>query len=197
MANTKLNKRVQEELVNAIMLGETIENSIKRVGISHKTYYNWINRGRSAPATSPFSTFYKQITLAHEAQFETHLENIKKAGLEGVREITVERVLDKDGNVVSEKQTTRMADSDWRASKAYLELRAPDRFRRRAVEHEHMTDDSNKLNIHLHFDDGERDERADGRHIIDGESTESERDENLTQKTGRIEVKPDKRETTQ
>ena len=157
VAVRKLNRRVQDAIVNAIVEGAKITDAIKHGNIGVRTYYDWMRRGEHAPDTSPYRVFRNAILRAQEAQFDAHLANIHKAGIEGVQETVVERVLDAHGNVVSEKQTTRMTHADWRASKAYLELSAPDRFRRRAIEHDvNVTDDDTpRVNVHLHFDDGE------------------------------------------
>lgn len=194
MANTKLNKQVQDIIVESLTQGAPIVESIKRANISPNTFYLWMNRGEFASDSSRFRKFRIAVTRAKQAQYDTILARIQQAGEEGIPETVLERVVDGNGEIISEKYVTRHVQGDWRALAKYLELSAPDRFRRRELA-EHIAGGSdNKLNVHLHFDDGERDGGDDDRHVIEGESSES--DGGDTPPDRRIEAKPDERQET-
>jgi len=108
---TKLNSEVQKKICDALRAGNTRRASAVYAGITHATFYNWINTGEnprikkdgeSYKEDKPFIDFFDAVTRA-EAECEVyHVANLK-----------------------------RHADTDWRASVEWLKRRKPQEWSER------------------------------------------------------------------
>lgn len=103
---TKLTPKLQETICTYIKQGYTIEQSCALSGITPRTYYNWIKRGKQAK-TGKFFQFFQKAKQAEEIAEAKYLATIIQAAAgnpsEGVR-------------------------GDWRAAAWYLERKNPDRW---------------------------------------------------------------------
>lgn len=98
---TKLNPERQAIIVEAVREGNAIEVAAQAAGISHQTFYNWLERGEKAESGIYFE-FFEAIKKAESEAEQYHVANIKKA---------------------SKKQ--------WQAAAWWLERKFPDRWGRR------------------------------------------------------------------
>lgn len=64
MAKTKLTPELQENFCKAIENGDSILGACGYVGISEKTYYNWIDRAESAKGRTKFVKFKECVDKA-------------------------------------------------------------------------------------------------------------------------------------
>lgn len=104
---------VGPRLIAAVRTGLGGYSAARLVGLHHKTYYNWLDRGRldfeaeikveeetgQRPESSPYSRFYQDICHA-EAEVEQHAVAIWRQAM----------------------------PTDWRAAEAFLKRRFPDNW---------------------------------------------------------------------
>ena len=64
MAKTKLTPELQEKFCNAIENGDSILGACGYVGISEKTYYNWMDRAAEAKTKTKFVKFKECVDKA-------------------------------------------------------------------------------------------------------------------------------------
>jgi len=78
--NTKLTPEVQKKIVNLITAGNYVETACGAVGVSHASFYNWLERGRQGE--QPFLDFLDAVKKAETVSEALYLEYIRKAAPE-------------------------------------------------------------------------------------------------------------------
>ncbi len=101
MAKTKLTRDLAQAIVAAIRAGNYAKTAASAAGISERTFYNWIERGRSE-ASGPYHQFVQSLEEASAASEAAAVATVRAAGLR-----------------------------NWKAAMVFLERRFPDRWRRR------------------------------------------------------------------
>lgn len=133
---TKLDKRLQKQVVKLLSNGVTVTDVCAHVGISKESFYNWLDRGREGEAL--FADFLDAVTRAHNAAKVVAIETIKVAMLPRVETQRVvktysETRLDKDNQPYEYKEVTSTVTrtpmlGDWRAAVEYLKRRYPEEW---------------------------------------------------------------------
>ena len=82
MAKTKLTPELQKEFCNAIENGSSILGACGYVGISEKTYYNWIERAEEAKTRTKFVKFKEAVDKAKAKALHNFEQVITRASLE-------------------------------------------------------------------------------------------------------------------
>ena len=77
---TKLNSRVQNTIVKCLKDGNTRNDSALYAGISHTTFYNWLERGRQGE--EPFLAFLEAVEKAEAQAVVSKVAIIKEAAEE-------------------------------------------------------------------------------------------------------------------
>jgi len=95
MRPTRLTPEVQAKICLAIEMGNSRKVSAEYAGITERTLYNWLNKGRDA-GEGKFFQFFQCFTRAEAECVVWHVANIKK-----------------------------QAKDDWRASLEWLKRRRP------------------------------------------------------------------------
>ena len=123
---TKLSPEIAKRILNAIRAGITREAAIAAAGISHSTFYSWLERGRIARC-GKFPDFLDSLKRAEAAAAIRNITIIQAAALGGqlLEKITTTRP---DGTVVV---IERWSAPCWLAAKWWLERRFPHDWGRR------------------------------------------------------------------
>ena len=74
---TKLNSRVQSTIVKCLKDGNTRNDSALYAGISHTTFYNWLERGRQGE--EPFLAFLEAVEKAEAEAMIANVAIIQRA----------------------------------------------------------------------------------------------------------------------
>ncbi len=74
---TKLTPEVQQKIVGAIAAGNYYEVACAIAGISHTTFYNWLEKGRQGK--KPYVDFLEAVKKAEAANEAKRLQTITKA----------------------------------------------------------------------------------------------------------------------
>ena len=98
---TKLTLDIQKKIVELIEEGQFAETTANCVGITERTYYNWIQRGKNEEC-GPYFQFFQAIEQASAKSEVEALDIIWKA-----------------------------SERDWRAAAWYLERRFPNKWGKR------------------------------------------------------------------
>lgn len=133
---SRLSKEVQEQLTNFISRGHFETMACAACGIPESTYFRWKELGEDhleqrgdrrvlVRAKSPYREFREAVEKAKAQARMIHLENIRSAAFDTVR----------DGD------KTKIVSKNWTASAWYLERTAPEMFGRRDTVVEGKTDD--------------------------------------------------------
>lgn len=133
---SKLNPTIQQDIVNLLTIGATIEDACARVGISPPTFYNWVNAGQSAESGAHFE-FFNAVTHAQSSARVKAVAAIRNAIVgaeqnddttETVTEIRLRK--SKEGEQVPYEYTKTVRRKtvvnyppDWRAAIEYLKRR--------------------------------------------------------------------------
>lgn len=67
--DTKLTPEAQETVIAMFKRGVCVETAMRAINCGHRTYYEWIHRGRAEDADEPYKTF---AVLAEAARAEAH-----------------------------------------------------------------------------------------------------------------------------
>lgn len=134
--NTKLDARLQKQIVKLLKTGVSIKDTCAALGIHHDTYYGWLERG--AAGESPFSEFSEAVSRAHNAAKVTAIGTLRGAmsptkTVKKVKNTFTETRVNVYGREypytrVEEEETTIIAPGDWRAAVEYLRRRFPDEW---------------------------------------------------------------------
>lgn len=133
---TKLNPTIQQEIVNLLSIGATIEDACARTGIGVSTFYDWLERG-AKNANTPFAEFSEAITRAQAVARTNAVIAIRTAviGTEQTTDdnetVTETRLRKgKEGEQVPyeytktvKRRTVTKLPPDWRAAIEYLKRR--------------------------------------------------------------------------
>lgn len=82
MAKTKLTPELQDEFCNAIENGDSILGACGYVGITERTYYNWIDRAENAKGRTKFVKFKEAVDKAKAKALHNFEQVITKASME-------------------------------------------------------------------------------------------------------------------
>ncbi len=124
---SKLTPEIQEAIVRLVAAGNYPETAAKAAGITGRTFYYWMARGRKARG-GEFLQFFRAIKKA-TAEAEIRELSIIKQAVEGGQVVKRTSRTLKDGTVIV---TERFTVGDWRAAAWRLERRFPMRWGLRA-----------------------------------------------------------------
>ena len=82
MAKTKLTPELQDKFCNAIENGDSILGACGYVGITERTYYNWIDRAENAKGRTKFVKFKEAVDKAKAKALHNYEQVITKASME-------------------------------------------------------------------------------------------------------------------
>ena len=82
MAKTKLTPQLQEEFCKAIENGASILGACGHVGITEKTYYNWIHRAEESKTRTKFVKFKECVDTSKEKALFNFEQVIVAASME-------------------------------------------------------------------------------------------------------------------
>lgn len=82
MAKSKLTPQLQEEFCKAIENGASILGACGHVGITEKTYYNWIHRAEEAKTRTKYVKFKECVETAKEKALFNFEQVIVSASME-------------------------------------------------------------------------------------------------------------------
>ena len=77
---TKPNARVQNTIVNRLKEGNTRHDSALSAGISHTTFYSWLERGRQGE--EPFLDFLEAVEKAEAEAMVANVAIIQRAAID-------------------------------------------------------------------------------------------------------------------
>lgn len=91
---TLLDEERSNRITQALENGTEVLHAIRSAGISHQTYYDWLNRGREerdrinaglkpTPDEAPFLEFLESVEKAEATAATLHMENISQTALNG------------------------------------------------------------------------------------------------------------------
>ena len=121
---TLLTPERQEIIIETLRGGGYAEAAIKRAGIGHSTYYEWLQKGEAGD--QPYADFADAVKKA-EADAETRAVATVLAVAFGAP-----AQYDAQGNQIREEEKR-----NWQAAMTYLERRYADRWGRRVSEQKH------------------------------------------------------------
>ena len=112
---SKLTAELQHKFCAQIAEGMSISDTCAAVGISRKTFYNWLKKGE-AEESERYTEFYNAYRLAVQSSYQSLLQQV----LDGDSQVRTE--LDADGNVI---KVVRTETRSWRQAAWLLEKRFP------------------------------------------------------------------------
>ena len=115
---SKLTAELQHKFCAHIAEGMNISDTCAAVGISRKTFYNWLKKGE-AEESEQYTDFYNAYQLAVQSSYHFLLQQV----LDGDSQVRTE--LDADGNVT---KVVRTETRSWRQAAWLLEKRFPHLF---------------------------------------------------------------------
>ena len=121
---TKLTPAVQKNITDALMAGNYFDAACQYAGISERTGYNWMERGRN-------ETVRRENPRVKEGTEQWDAEEIYVQFFQAVSHATAHVEV---GTIAKIK---RLGDDDWRALAWFMEHRYPDKWGKRAMSHEH------------------------------------------------------------
>jgi transposase len=81
---SKLTKELQEEIITYIEGGNFPEQAARLVGVTDRTFYNWMKKGREAKTErGKFFQFFQAVKEAESFSEAYHVQNIRKASDNG------------------------------------------------------------------------------------------------------------------
>jgi transposase len=108
-----VNEQVEKELLNLIVLGTPIRKAVTVVGVSEKTFYNWMSRGMAERERLDNDPNAKPNTT--EGVYLQFLQSCERARSEAIAKKVA--VITQSG-----------VNGDWRAAAWWLERQVPDEF---------------------------------------------------------------------
>ena len=124
---TKLNLDMLEGFGNLLRKGQTIDTSCALMGVDIQTYYNWMNRGKTARRGSLHRVFFEHCTRAKADYIQGLHESIDKRarGYEYTESFVEE--IEKNGQVVRtvKRASNRTMPPDPAAAKWLISRKAP------------------------------------------------------------------------
>lgn len=133
---TKLDAKLQRQIVKALKTGATIADVCRHVGIHRDTFYEWLKRGEAGEA--PYSDFSDAVTRAQEAAKMAAIGTLRTAmspwtQTEKTVETFTETRFRRNGEPYEYKrmktvETKRRMQGDWRAAVEYLKRRYKDEW---------------------------------------------------------------------
>lgn len=82
---TLLTPELQAIIIDTIRLGGSDKAAFQRAGISHGTFYGWIQRGQGEDAEQPYMDFVEALTRAKGERIASLAGAIRKAAIEDWR----------------------------------------------------------------------------------------------------------------
>jgi hypothetical protein len=141
---TKLTEELHEAMIRHLELGTPVRRSVKLVGISHQTHYNWLERGqaerdrlagdaraRMREGERPYVDYLDAVQRAEENAYFRNLVIIQQAARGGTEfETNTIETFHPDGKIKSRRTVRRKQPPQWQAAAWYLERRHPDEYAR-------------------------------------------------------------------
>jgi hypothetical protein len=135
----KLTKEATEKLCMAIAEGLSYEQACRKVGISRTTFHTWRRRGKEAHS-GPFWAFLNRLREA-EAVALMRLEDALMMAATGGYEVIEKKQVFRDGKLIEEQATTKVAAPNGSLLLQILERRDPNRWAARRQPLLEITDD--------------------------------------------------------
>jgi hypothetical protein len=135
----KLTKEAAEKLCMAIAEGLSYEQACRKVGISRTTFHTWRRRGKEA-TSGPFWAFLNRLREA-EAVALMRLEDALMMAATGGYEQVEKKQIFKNGKLIEESVTTKVAAPNGSLLLQILERRDPSRWAPRRQPLLEITDD--------------------------------------------------------
>lgn len=138
---TKLNDKVQEQIVKHISAGVSVADACAASGIGERTFYDWITRGEAGE--EQFAQFSQVVTRARNAAKITAIETLRASmSVTVTRTKKIHRVTETKENIYGKPYEYKFVDEneyitenpgDWRAAVEYLKRRYPDEWSEKRI----------------------------------------------------------------
>lgn len=133
---TKLNKKLQTQIVKLLKTGVTVRDMCTHIGIAESTYYDWMARGEAGDEA--FSEFSETVSRALGDAKVVAIGTLRSAMSPYTQKATstetfTETRIGRDGKPYdyvrkTERETVTLFQGDWRAAVDYLRRRFPEEW---------------------------------------------------------------------
>lgn len=137
---TKLDSKLQKQIVKLLSTGVTVADTCDAVGIAKSTFHDWVKRGEAGDE-APFSEFSDAVSRAYNAAKVKAIGTLRAAmspynQTQTVKKTFTETRLTRGGvpyeyKRVEETKSVTRYNGDWKAAVEYLKRRHPDEWSER------------------------------------------------------------------